>query len=56
VEPIHARSRRQDATHEITRHFEQDVSDKESEQRDIVIVASHFQVFRHALDPGIADL
>ena len=50
------RSRRQNATHQIARHFEQDVSNEEREQCNIVIVASHLQVFGHALDSRIANL
>lgn len=35
-------------------YLEQDIRDEECEQSNIVVVASHLQVFSHALDPRIS--
>jgi hypothetical protein len=36
--------------------FEEDVRDEEHEQRDIVVFSFHLEVFREALDLGVADV
>ena len=40
----------------VTWDFEEDIRDEEHEQCDIVVFSFHLEVFREALDLGIADV